>query len=494
MFSVFEFQLFLLVIIWFVLQPIALQIASGVANVKLGMVVMRSLSVGSSIASQIHSDPLVMILPDLSVCADSGCGFNVTMQTVDNTTYIDGASTVKSFTTMCNGTAYHRTYQCANGLTVTNICRGKPGPVTSTCPYLLTKPTCGILSSSMVTNNVCTMVSYTNTETTCQCAVPNTDFSARRLQSVTSRRLAGNAAPVGGTLVLATITNSQTISPPTSSPTAAPIVVASNGRYLSKTYVIVTVLVTVFGMLGFLLGVFCYCNSTKRTPWFDVWTTRRSRSSRSGVDSDNFNGLDEDLELEVPVIPSSGPSNKYNATTDAVRERVVKPDDRMMVRPSVIMDYPMFADDDEAIQGSLMMNSKGEHRNHMSTKRSQSPTLSPPRDQLSLKPGPDRSSSPLRLAHDRTIKPISTLIMPKGDHSNRLVPIVSSKTKLKNDEPSLIGSPLVLSARARTPPSILTSPKGKSARLSPDELGTLDSSGLDSPCLGSFFKEENEGK
>ena len=477
------------------LQPnsISLQTASDVTDVKLGMVVMRSLSFGSSMALEVHSDPLIVTLPDLTVCADSGCGFDVTMQTVDDATYIDGSTTVKSFTTVCNSSAYHVTYQCANGLNVTNICHGRPSTVTNTCPYLLTKPTCGRISSSATADDVCTMVSYTDTATTCRCTVPNSYFSSRRLQTAFPHGFSDSFATIGGTLVLATITNTQIISPPTSSPTPAPIVISSNGNYLSKSNVIITVLVTVFATFGILFAIFCYCNTAKKKPWFAVRTTRKSgRSPASGIADGNFNSLDEDLELEVPVIPSRPPTSKYDEAPVIAERAVVKPADHQAVRPSVIMNYPMFANDDDTVEASLMMNNKGEHCNQMTSKRSKSPLS--PREELTLKPGLGRSPSPMRIPSEITTKPISVLMLPRGDHSARLAPIVSSKSSPMKDESSTTCHPLVLSARVRAPPIVVTSPKGQSARLSPSGSDRLDPSGLITPCLGSFAKEDDRRK
>ena len=485
------------------LQPnsISLQTASDITNVKLGMVVMRSLSLGSSLASKVHSDPLIVTLPDLTVCASSGCGFTVIMQTVDNATYIDGSSTVKAFTTACNSTAYHMTYQCANGLNVTNVCHGKPSTVTNTCPYLLTKPTCGRILSSVTADDVCTMVSYTGTSTTCQCTVPNSYFSSRRLQSAFPNSFTDGIATIGGTLVLATITNARIISPPTSSPTLAPIVISSHGNYLSELNVIITVLVTVFVTFGALFALLCYCNTTKEKPWFPLRTTRKTGISPiSSADSENFNGLDEDLEGEAPVIPRKSRTRKYDEDIVIMAPRgPAKPREYREERSSVIMDYPMFASDDDAVEASFMMNTKGQHRSQMTSKRAQpisslSPkdelTLKPvgdrrtskrshsdesPSDELTSKPGKGRSPSIMHVASEISAKPMSVLMMPRGDYSGRrLAPIVSLKPDPTRDESPSSFPPLVLSPRARVPPIAVTSSRSQLSRLSPSESDPPD--------------------
>lgn len=201
--------------------------ALGISNVKVGLILTRIATLTNKLGALVHSNPIIITLPDLSVCASAGCGFSLLTQTVDNTTYVNGSAIRQSFVSECKiGSLPIRIYSCANGLNVTASCDGKSvRNVTIKCPYIVTKPACGRLlsSSSSIVNDICSVSSYTNTETTCACIVPTATFlsSSRRLEEGQIRReLAISGMLEIGTITVKSIITSQAIrASPSLSPT-----------------------------------------------------------------------------------------------------------------------------------------------------------------------------------------------------------------------------------------------------------------------------------
>jgi hypothetical protein len=105
-------------------------------------------------------------------------------------------SSQKQYNTICDGTYSTRTYPCEGttdsiALDLTVVCESKwKGNITSTCPYIKSNPSCKmIIPSSLSLGTVqtvsdpCTLKSFTNTNTTCECQL-SSQFSRRRLSSL----------------------------------------------------------------------------------------------------------------------------------------------------------------------------------------------------------------------------------------------------------------------------------------------------------------------
>lgn len=71
-------------------SSISLSTVSGISHVKVSILVTRLQSLSSALFPLVHSNPMRIFLPDLSVCASSGCGFTVVTAYVDNSTYFNG--------------------------------------------------------------------------------------------------------------------------------------------------------------------------------------------------------------------------------------------------------------------------------------------------------------------------------------------------------------------------------------------------------------------
>jgi hypothetical protein len=211
---------------------ISLNTNSAVSTVKMSLLLTRLLTLPNKLAALVHSNPMIVMLPDISVCASASCRFTLVTQTVDNVTYFDGSAIDQSFVTSCRtgGAASITNHTCSNWLNVTAHCDGKVvQTITSKCPYVITKPTCGRLSvsSSSVTNDICILSSYTSTETTSTCTVPIAAFASsfRRLQEgiVGSELITSGILQVGTIKVKSIVVTPQVIAqPPSLLPTSLP--------------------------------------------------------------------------------------------------------------------------------------------------------------------------------------------------------------------------------------------------------------------------------
>ena len=173
-------------------------VPAGTTNVKVGLVETkahlfnatqtphsrRRLSTSTSwqSSSSVTSNLIKIVLPDVSVCGDSGlCTVTVTLPTVTTETYTDGAAAAAAaaWTVTCNiGQPQTMTKTCPDGSTLTTVCSGASPAYTytQTCPWLVVAPTCGrIVAGSSSTLNmatdICTTVSFTAASATCSCSV-----------------------------------------------------------------------------------------------------------------------------------------------------------------------------------------------------------------------------------------------------------------------------------------------------------------------------------
>lgn len=338
-------------------DTVSLKTGAGVTEVKIGMVVMRSSSLGSALSSQVHSNPLMVSLPDLSVCSSSRCAFNVVLQTIDNTSYISGASSKTTFVTACGTDTSRTVYSCPNGLNVTAVCSGRPGVVTSTCPYLVSTPSCARLSMLSAFNDVCHSTSHSASQTTCQCSVPISAFTTSRSLNMLAApifpgEVISEAVTVGGTLQLATVTTFSTIQPPqppTTSPSKGPV--SYDGvPYTVPTIQIITIVLTVVGAcFAFGVALFFYLNKKRPTPWFAVVSTRKAPITVSPMTVEALEPAADSYNDSDWALPACKYRRKSEVETYPVNQQ--KPDLRLIgtnsnraISPDYVPDFGILPD------------------------------------------------------------------------------------------------------------------------------------------------------
>jgi hypothetical protein len=260
----------------------SLEIVAGVSNVKVSLLLAKQTTLDTKLALAVHSNPITLTLPDLSVCSATGCAFSMVLQSVVNVAYNNGSSTAPSFVTQCDfkNKPSNTTYSCPDNLNVTAFCDGLSSgqEIISRCPYSVTKPNCGRLlsSTSSVRDDICTLASYTSMQTTCQCQIPIAliaDGSRRRLDTLSSRQLLSS-----GELQMGTITSRQVVtnalppSPPSLPPTPAPTVTdpptifveRSTSGFSTINVIIVSVVFSAFGS-ALIAGIVIYfCKIRKK--------------------------------------------------------------------------------------------------------------------------------------------------------------------------------------------------------------------------------------
>jgi hypothetical protein len=279
----------------------SLETVAGVSDVKVSILLARQATLNAKLALALHSNSITVTLPDLSVCAATGCAFSMVLQSVVNVTYNNGSTSAPSFETTCGAKPSIMTYPCPDNLNVTAVCDGlSPGQkIVSRCPYLVTQPNCGRLSSmsSSVSEDICRMASFTSTQTTCQCQVPMVIFSggsrrrldsvSRQLDSVTRQLLSSGKLQMGTVTSRQVVTNALASNPPSLSPTPTPtpdptIFTANNTKVggLSSTNVIILSVVLVVLGCAVMAGIFiyfCIVRKKKKLP-FSVRNMNKERS------------------------------------------------------------------------------------------------------------------------------------------------------------------------------------------------------------------------
>ena len=272
-------------------NSMTLSTVAGTSNVKVALLVTRLSTLAPQLEPLVHSDPVLVMLSDTSVCPSTGCAFQIVLQSVDNATYKSAPSTPLTFNTQCGLSASSTVYPCGNGLNVTANCDGKSvTTLISTCGYTITAPTCGRLSASGATQDVCKMVSFTGTQTTCQCVVPTSVLtSTRRQLEISTSGFEVASVANAGKLQIGTVTSSSKVAAATTTagtPTGAPsrgptpagpsasptFSVASSIAEVSTTVIVVSVIFSVLGasiiIAGIIILVQCQsgqCTKQRRT-------------------------------------------------------------------------------------------------------------------------------------------------------------------------------------------------------------------------------------
>jgi hypothetical protein len=317
----------------------SLAVKSGVGAVRVGLVLTSLSSLPAQLSSYVHSNPVMLSIQDLTVCASSRCGLTVVLQTVDNAVFFNGSASAGGFSTVCRvGDNSTHINQCANGMTTSAQCDGKSlHSVQTRCPYIVTQPACARLSasSSSATNDVCTVSSYSSTSTTCVCSIPSSSFTSSRRLLKSWRALTATT----GALQLGTTTVTSTVSPivptlPSYFPTAAPsqkvIHTILNPEFSVAEKITVSVVTSVVGCCLFLLGLLLFARS-RRLKSKSVFAIRRLSSdpNRSVQDDDHtlrqtmaldgtFNQRDDDDDRFVPftenILPAAITSHARRAS------------------------------------------------------------------------------------------------------------------------------------------------------------------------------------
>ena len=270
---------------------IVVKTAPDIREVKMSMVLTKRVTLDPPLGALIHSNPLQLTIFDTSVCLSTGCSFTVLLQTIDNQTYFNGQSTAGVIYRHCNvGDNTTSINRCANGYAVMTSCDGlSKYDIKTQCPYRVTQPGCGRLSTvtSTATNDICTMISYSGSITYCNCTIPTSRYTLAKSMSVQI-----------GTIVVSNIVTPVEI--PTISPTSAPteqgILGAKKNTISTANTIILSVLLSV--------GICCFCGSflffifkKRRTePVFKKWTIRADPNHKKFADALQYDEF-------YPVIP-----------------------------------------------------------------------------------------------------------------------------------------------------------------------------------------------
>ena len=281
-------------------NTISLLTSDNTVNARISLLLMKQYTLLPILRKDIHSNPITVIVPNITICGPAGCTVSIVLQTVDNTTYTKNIPTLQKFVTQCDTKNATRNatktivYSCVNGFTVTAKCDGLSSyNITSYCPYVSTSPNCGILTSTSSNNDVCKLVSYNDKQTVCQCTVPNSILSSsnRRLNYYENENQNENKndnkiknildekmmmsreynmrklLTTTGGFQIGTTTVSTTITPPalidkipSSSPTLSPITIisTSSSGFSQRNIIIVASVIPGSCLICFLL-IFVIC-------------------------------------------------------------------------------------------------------------------------------------------------------------------------------------------------------------------------------------------
>eukprot|EP00596_Hydrurales_sp_CCMP1899_P005160 CAMPEP_0119052614 /NCGR_PEP_ID=MMETSP1177-20130426/73856_1 /TAXON_ID=2985 /ORGANISM="Ochromonas sp, Strain CCMP1899" /LENGTH=700 /DNA_ID=CAMNT_0007032247 /DNA_START=1068 /DNA_END=3172 /DNA_ORIENTATION=+ len=136
-----------------------LETVANIAFVKASLLSTKQYQLNSQLGLLVHSNPITLIIPDLSVCPPAGCALSLVLQSVVNVTYDNGSSTAPSRVTQCDQKPkpFNTTHSCPDDLFVTSLCDANSAgqEITSLCPYLVTNPTCDPITLIIPDLSVC---------------------------------------------------------------------------------------------------------------------------------------------------------------------------------------------------------------------------------------------------------------------------------------------------------------------------------------------------
>ena len=271
-----------------------LNVAANYRDVPMSLVLTKRSTLNLPLAAKVHSNPLQLTIFNTATCLSTGCSFTIVLQTIDNQTYYNGQSTAGSIIRNCmKGDSSTLINLCENGYAVQTSCNGvSTYDITTQCPYRLTQPGCGRLSTdaSTTVNDICQMISYSGPITYCNCTISTSRYNTPGILSL----------HIGTIVVSSIVVPQQTPSNiPTSLPTSISVDTSSNGSHLSTSNTIIVGVMFSFITLCCCLSLLFYCIRNKKKkngPIFRKW------SLNPGTTSSKLSDNSEYYE-EYPAVP-----------------------------------------------------------------------------------------------------------------------------------------------------------------------------------------------
>jgi hypothetical protein len=142
---------------------------------KFAVVTWRASVFASSISPYFLTNPVSVVVNDISACEESGCDISYDFNNFDTEDYTETPTT---YTTKCaKGEEKSTVYDCPDDLSVTVECDGSfSGTVIATCPYYENMPLCSRVNMLGVLMENWTATSFTNSSTLCDAALLSDDF------------------------------------------------------------------------------------------------------------------------------------------------------------------------------------------------------------------------------------------------------------------------------------------------------------------------------
>jgi hypothetical protein len=142
---------------------------------KFAVVTWRASAFPSSTSAYFLSNPVSVIVEDISSCAEGGCDVQYYFENYADVEYARNTTT---YTTQCKRSQHtSTTYPCPSNLTVTAECPGNfDGSIISTCPYYKQSPYCAKADLFGSGVESWSPESYTNTSTTCNVTLFAAEF------------------------------------------------------------------------------------------------------------------------------------------------------------------------------------------------------------------------------------------------------------------------------------------------------------------------------
>lgn len=198
-------------------------IASGV-DVSLSLLQLQYSKMLTD-ALLLNTHPVLLQLQDSdSVCSQAGntCEFVFDMFNIDEQEYVVEYPYNETFTTYCknDGVPSQATYTCPNDAEVTAECPGNfTGYITTTCPYVDIRPSCGLLIDYELVTDNCRATEFDATYTRCACNISADAFAT----STSDRRRMSSSSSSSGAEVSSTTTETSVDSTSTTTTTIPPV-------------------------------------------------------------------------------------------------------------------------------------------------------------------------------------------------------------------------------------------------------------------------------
>jgi hypothetical protein len=248
---------------------------SGLTSVKnkFAVISWRASVFSTSLSSSFITNPISVIVNDISTCASGGCEMLYEFNNYVSETYSND-DTLEIINTTCHQGEHTVTnYSCSNGLIVSAVCTGFEGWIESACPYYKTGPSCLRLDLNGDESDDWSTGSYSDTSTTCNVTLLDEEFDG--LYNETSGSI--DVVPVVSTSVVYTAAISHAGTPtaapgaaPTMAPTKASVSDLSSNSLSVGIIVMIVVLVVLVPPLTYVSWLFAR----------KYWTARVSHPAR----------------------------------------------------------------------------------------------------------------------------------------------------------------------------------------------------------------------